>query len=303
MAVAARVDKVWKDKGLDAYATEAIVGTLAHYGVDASEEAFKTATETCYPLELARRWDDGWKGTGPFAIFPRAAALELWRRWRPQEAAPSDAALAYSKLARFLDERLAGAQDDGTQDTRFKVLEAYLAALPADAARREAYLEEFHELLHSFFDLLQDLVVRLSKAGLVDEAKRLAAIEEMLEPDAAGTRQLLITALTGSRPEALAALEAQANDAAREWPQRFAAVGALLELAEHGRAAPVILAGAQAAIAARDPRMAVWSAGLADALLAEELPDALWEQLHHARLDLEDAFPQHVAAHDHHAHG
>lgn len=38
--MADRVDKSWKDKGLGAFSTQAILGTLAHYGVALDEGGF-----------------------------------------------------------------------------------------------------------------------------------------------------------------------------------------------------------------------------------------------------------------------
>ena len=42
---AERVDKKWQEKGLESYSTEAILGTLQHYGVTTDEAAFKKVAE------------------------------------------------------------------------------------------------------------------------------------------------------------------------------------------------------------------------------------------------------------------
>jgi len=73
----ARVDKQWQQKGLKVYGTDAILGTLQHYGVKVDEADFKALAETHFPLAMAQQWLAGWKGTGPLGQFPFLAAQEL----------------------------------------------------------------------------------------------------------------------------------------------------------------------------------------------------------------------------------
>jgi hypothetical protein len=75
-----RLDKAWREKGLDSYSLEAILGTLRHYGVSVSEESLRQVGSEEEALELAEGWQRVWKGTGPFRDLPSEAALELWDR-------------------------------------------------------------------------------------------------------------------------------------------------------------------------------------------------------------------------------
>ena len=84
----ARVDKQWKDKGLTGYSTEAILGTLGHYGITLDEAGYKAFAADKFPLEIAVEWKGQWKGTGQFAAYPYAAANELFGRLLPEKPAP-----------------------------------------------------------------------------------------------------------------------------------------------------------------------------------------------------------------------
>ena len=41
-----RVDKAWQRKGLKDYSTEAIIGTLGHYGIQVNEADFRDRKST-----------------------------------------------------------------------------------------------------------------------------------------------------------------------------------------------------------------------------------------------------------------
>ena len=96
--MSARVDKQWKDKGLGGYSTEAILGTLGHYGVAYDEAGFKAAAAEKFPLELAMDWKSKWKGTGQFATFPYTAANELYTRLLPDSPTPMKGATQLIEL-------------------------------------------------------------------------------------------------------------------------------------------------------------------------------------------------------------
>ena len=106
--MSARVDKQWQQKGLGAYGTEAILGTLQHYGVKVDEAGFKALAETHFPLAMAQAWFADWKGTGQFGQFPFQAAQELLRRWAGDRLMPTDYAEALANLVVALRKKLDG---------------------------------------------------------------------------------------------------------------------------------------------------------------------------------------------------
>jgi hypothetical protein len=297
MAVS-RVEKGWQEKGLESYSTPEILATLAHYGIPMEERAFVAAAETEYPLGIALRWAETWKGTGQFSRFPAAAALELWRRWLPNAAAPGDLALAFVNLLRFLEARIAGEADDGTQDTRFKVVEAYLRTLPTAEARRAEFLSELLHTLGAWLGPLEEMVRALGRKGLVAEGERWVSVEEALFPDRAGASRVMLKALTGNRDEALAELEGLGLDAARPMPLRIAAVGCLLQLDEPPRAKALLLPLAREAQEARDVELAIGVAELLTHLLEADLAREEWGEVHAAVDALERAFPE-IEPHEH----
>src|SRR4051812_7684016 len=87
--MADRVDKNWQTGGLKGYSTEAILGTLSHYGAKVDEAGYRKLAADSYPMAIATQWHEGWKGTGQFARFPFAAAEELWSRWEKERLLPS----------------------------------------------------------------------------------------------------------------------------------------------------------------------------------------------------------------------
>lgn len=271
--MADRVDKRWSDKGLDQYPLEAILGTLAHYGVSVDEAGYRALAKDTFPLFIAAKWhEDGWKGTGQFSRFPAAASEELWRRFFPGEATPADVALGIINLLETLDGVLEGKADDGTLDTRFKVVEAYAPKLPADAARREAFLEELAGCLGEWLDAFDEMPFELVKAGHPALADRFAGVEVALYPEQRGIPEALVQAAKGDEAPAVQALLSITGDAARTPLARLAAVDALLDLERADEAKAPLLALLDELVAAKD--LDLVSAGLERLLaLAEEAPD------------------------------
>lgn len=223
-----RVDKNWHSKGLDAYSVEAILGTLAHYGVAASRDSFVTLAHEDFPLTIARRWEEHWKGKGQFARFPVAAAEELWRRLNSGPMAPSDLSLALTKLLGTLQTILDGKADDGTWDTRFKVVEAYLPRVPAPGERREKFMAEVTAMMGERLEALGSLPEELAR-GHSPLAGRLAAIEGSLFPMRQGTTAALIKAAQGDIAGAVADLLEIAGDLKRGSTAQLHAIDGLLK--------------------------------------------------------------------------
>jgi hypothetical protein len=228
--MAERVDKGWQAKGIDVYSTEAILGTLGHYGVTVDEAGFKAAAATEFPLSIALGWHERWKGTGQFSRFPAAAAEELWRRLCAGRVAPTDVALALIKLLTALNGALEGTPDDGTRDTRFAVVEAYLPTLPTAPELREKFVAEMAGALGEWMEPFDRLAEALARRGQRALAERLVAVEEALFPIRAGAARSLVKAGAGDVDGAAAELRALADDAARDPFNRLAAVDALVDL-------------------------------------------------------------------------
>src|SRR4051794_3891473 len=132
-----RVDKTWHTKGIETYSVAAILGSLTHYGVPVTEASFLELAKEDFPLTIAMKWHEHWKGTGQFSRFPGAAAEELWRRLKGGELAPTDLSLALVNLLGTLNGTLDGRSDEKAWDAAFKVAEGGLARLPPVGDRRE----------------------------------------------------------------------------------------------------------------------------------------------------------------------
>jgi hypothetical protein len=238
-----RVDKKWVEKGIDSYSTQAILGTLSHYGVSMDEAKFLEQSKQHFPLALAQEWHATWKGTGQFSRFPAAAAEELWARLKPGEIAPTDLGLALIKLMEAMDDALDGLKDDGTWDTRFKVVEGYLPKLPPDGAddRRKRFLAETLGAIGEWSDVLDGMPEALAKKGAVEFANRLAGIDEGLFPEHAGISRALIKAQVDLEA-GLAELKAIGNDEKRIPLTRLAAADGLIFHARGDDAKVILLA-------------------------------------------------------------
>lgn len=240
--MADRVDKGWQAKGIDSYSTEAILGTLGHYGVTVDEAGFKALAEKDFPLSIAVGWHEGWKGTGQFSRFPAAAAEELWRRLCEGQLAPTDLTLALINLLTALNGALEGKPDDGTRDTRFKVVEAYLPKVPTETERREKFIAEMAGAMGEWMEPLDRLAEALARRGQPEAADRFVAIEEVLFPVRVGSARALVKAGKGDVDGAVADLNAMGDDDARDPFNRIAVVDALIDLDRPDDALRVALA-------------------------------------------------------------
>ena len=227
-----RVDKAWQSKGLKDYSTEAIVGTLGHYGVPVAEGDFRTLAESAWPTDIAMQWGQKWKGTGPFKPFPFAAADELWRRWMPDRVAPRDLSESLSELMRALALLLDGKQD-APVDAAFERMMTVRQKVPTDdkglpqLAFIERALGVFNEKIAELFDSMAET---LAKAGHVGHAEKFAELEEFLLPDRRGIATAIVRASKGERDPAIADLEKVTTDSARGPLSRLLAVDGLIHL-------------------------------------------------------------------------
>jgi hypothetical protein len=222
-----RVDKGWQTKGIDTYGDEAILGTLKHYGVTIDQPGFLALAEKAFPLSIAMQWHEGWKGTGQFSHFPAAAAEELWRRWRPGVIAPTDVALAVINLIKDLVDQLDGKPDEGTLDTRFKVVEAYLPKIPTDAETKDRFVGECLGALNDWMEPFDGMAESLAKKKLDALADRFVAIEETLIEQRKDVAKAIVQATRGDGAGAFKALHALAMDPARDPWNRSCAIDAL----------------------------------------------------------------------------
>ena len=226
-----RVDKKWIERGIDQYSTAAIFGTLSHYGVSLTEAAFLELTKEHFPLAIAQLWHEHWKGTGQFSRFPAAAAEQLWSRLKPGEIAPTDLALGLISLLGTLSSALDDKTDDGTWETRFKVVEAYLPKIPGPEEKRQRFLAETLAAIgEEWADVFDGMAEALMKKGQGALAERMASIEELLFPEHVGVTRALLAVAKGDTAAGFAQLSAIANDTART---PFARLGAASSLLDH----------------------------------------------------------------------
>ena len=266
-----RVDKGWQAKGLEAYGDEAILGTLKHYGVTTDKAGFLSLTETAYPLAVAMGWHDaGWKGTGQFSRFPAAAAEELWRRWRQGTIAPTDVTLALINLIKDLVGQLEGKPDDGTLETRFKVVEAYAQKLPEDPQARERFLGECFGALSDWQEAFDGMAESLAGKHLDGLADRFVAIEESLLDQRRGVSTAIVQAARGDEGGAVNALRAVAIDPSREAWNRSCAIDALFELDALDDVKSATLALLEVAERAKDLELLSWCVERLAELLRED---------------------------------
>lgn len=227
--MAERVDKTWHTKGIDVYSVPAILGTLGHYGVEVTEASFLELAKNDFPLTIAMQWHERWKGTGQFSRFPAAAAEELWRRLKNEELAPTDLTLAIINLLGALNVALDGKKDDGTRETRFKVVEAFLPKIPAPGERREKFMAEMVGALGEWLEVVDGMGEALAKKGHPELADRFVAIEENLFPVREGTARALVKAAKGDEFGALVELRTIAGDEKRDDFTRLSAIDGLFQ--------------------------------------------------------------------------
>lgn len=224
-----RLDKQWQEKGLKAYSTEAILGTLGHYGVSVDPTSFKAQAELAYPLTIAQSWMNLWKGTGKFAKLPGAAVEELWRRLTPNLLQPLDVVDALTQLMKALI-ALRQKQDTAPVDATFDAMEASLKKLPDAGERREHFMAEVVMVLSGTLETLDLMAEGLAKDGHTAQADRFVAVEEALFPVRKGVSAALVSAAKGDHAGALKALGAIAGDGARDEYAQLSAIDALIHL-------------------------------------------------------------------------
>lgn len=246
-----RLDKQWQEKGLKSYSTPAILGTLEHYGVSVDPRSFRAQAELAYPLTIAQSWHNLWKGTGKFAKLPAAAVEELWRRLAPDLLQPLDVVDSLTQLLQALME-LRKRQDTAPVDQRFDEIEAVLKKLPEAGERRDHFMAEVVMVLSGSLETLDLMAEGLARDGHVKSAERFVGIEETLFPVRKGVSAALVQAAKGDRAPALAALQAVAEDAAREDYARMSAIDALMHLKAGEQAMPMLSAMGDKADAAND---------------------------------------------------
>ncbi|WP_199732925.1 MULTISPECIES: hypothetical protein [Corallococcus] len=227
-----RVEKSWQTKGLKDYPTEALLGTLGHYGVPVSEADYRKLAETAYPLGIAQQWKSTWKGTGPFKDYVVAAAVELWRRWMGDRVSPQEFTEGLAALMNALVQRLNKLQDAPVPAAfeRLKSLRSRLTlddkgALPAPFLQEA--LAPFSEKDAELFDSLAE---SLAVQGHHDDAAAFADIEEFLLPDRRGISQAVVRSARGEREPAIQDLKNLIHDTARAPISRLLAVDGLIHL-------------------------------------------------------------------------
>jgi hypothetical protein len=226
---AERVDKQWRTKGLSGFSSAAILGTLNHYGVSVDETAFKQLAEKQYPLQIAGAWKLSWKGTGPFATFPYAAADELMRRAYPDRITPAALAEKIVLLLARAADLVAGKEVQLGES--FDVLERLLPSLPPVGEVRTLFTSELVGFLERFAEAFEHAPRELLAAGKPDEARRMGALQESIFPDRVGVVSALLEAHGGARDagvEKLSALAARAEG--RSIFTRYWALDALFQL-------------------------------------------------------------------------
>ncbi|MEW5743657.1 MAG: hypothetical protein AB1938_32395 [Myxococcota bacterium] len=279
-----RVDKQWKDKGLSRYSTEAILGTLGHYGVALDEVGFKAAAATRFPMELAMEWKPRWKGTGQFAAFPYAAATELYARLLPDALPPSRAAQGLLEVIGAGARSLDGKEAD--LPGALSAMEELLPRLPPPGERRDVFLGEFVGYIEAWAKPFNELPTRLAAAGRRDEALRVAKINEALFLDREGCVTALVRAATGERDTVVAELKARVGDAAKDVYARYSALDALFTLGEHDLVKQQGLLVFDAAAAAQKWGLADTIAHLLGHLVQQVGADGAYVREVQARLEL-----------------
>jgi len=225
-----RVDKQWQHQGLGPYSTQAILGTLRHYGVALDEGAFREAAKDSYPLELAQQWQPMWKGKGQFARFHWAAAEELTRRLFADRLMPGELSRALVELMQALGRMNEGAPD-APVGPAFKKVAELRPKVPQEGGKPDPrFVTEVRMRLGEWMKVFGGISQELAKNGHVEDAEEFAGIEEFLFPQWAGVSRALVRAAKGEKAEALADLSRIAQEPSRDGPSKANAVDALLHL-------------------------------------------------------------------------
>jgi hypothetical protein len=250
-----RVDKSWGSKGLGAYSAEAILGTLKHYGVIISEAQFRAEAEKAFPLDFARKWTVGWKGTGQFSSFPLAAADELWHRWLGERLSPEHLTQELLALMSLLVAK--GGPSSVAIDKAFGTLEAHKGDFPKEGPLREQFVAEVVFRIGEALTTFNRLAESLASEGRPDDARRFVAYEEFLFPVREGSATALVKAALGEKEGAIKDLGAIADDAKKDPHARLSAVDALLHLEAISEAKPATLALLESTQESKDLELAV----------------------------------------------
>lgn len=226
-----RVDKAWQQKGLKDYSLGAILGTLAHYGVNVDEAGFKKLAEDTFPIRIATGWLQSWSGTGQFSRFPLAAAGELYRRFYPDALVPDTYAEALAKLLMELDKLLRGQPGAKVADA-FQAMEALNQKVPQkDGHAKEGFTEEvFARFDQESLGVFDEMGERLAKEGHDDDALSFVKIEEFLFREREVVATALVKAALGKKDEAITALTARAQDTKVADEGRLLSVDGLIHL-------------------------------------------------------------------------
>lgn len=298
--MAERVDKKWAEQGLEKYSSEAIFGTLSHYGAAVDEAGFKELAKDRYPLEIATAWTESWRGTGQFARFPYAAALALWSRYHGERLAPGTVAEALVGLLGALK----ALRDDvpnapvGKWLSRMQELKP---RLPLEGGRLEERFsnELFLHLPPEALELFDALGPDLARAGHTEDALDFARWEELLVPAREGVATALVEAAGPDKAAGLARLKAISVDAARALETRLIAIDALLNEGENEAALLAAEPVLDEAEKKEDHHLALAAAGRVAHVLAE-LKDGARLRALEDRIDrLQEA---HARAHPDHSH-
>jgi hypothetical protein len=233
------VEKGWQRQGLKDYSTEAILGTLGHYGVTVAEEDFRKLADKGFPVAIASQWMQKWKGTGPFKPFPFAAAQELWRRWLSDRLAPHELSERLAELMGSLIALLNGVKD-APVGPAFEKMNAVRQKIPLNdkGAPQPLFIEEalsvFDERAVEQFDGLAET---LADQGHGQTAEEFADLEEFLLPDRRGISKAIVRAAKGEKDGAIGDLVTIAEDTTRSPLSRLLSVDGLIHLEAHAQAA------------------------------------------------------------------
>jgi hypothetical protein len=223
-----RVDKQWKDKGLKAYSTAAILGTLNHYGVALDEAGFKEKAKDKYPLEFAAELKPTWKGTGQWVQFLYLGIDELSLRLFPERVTPMQTAHALIALMAEALKVIDG-KSEGLGES-LADFEKKKAGFPASGDRRDAFNTELVGFLEQWGQTFNELPRRLAKVGKNEAAMQFALAQEAVFTDREGCATALVRAMNGERDLVLGELAARVSDAQRDVYARYSALDALVEL-------------------------------------------------------------------------
>jgi hypothetical protein len=227
----ARVEKSWKSAGLSKYPTEALLGTLGHYGVPLTEAAFKDLAQKKYPVGIALEWLETWKGTGQFKDFPLEASAELWKRLVPDRLDPSHAAEALSNLMDELGKMVHGSSE-ARVGKAFEAVNALKAKIPQEkgGADRAFVTDMFARFDDESMREFDGLAESLAKEGHVEDAEEFAKVEEFLFPEREGVVRAVIKAADGHWDVAEKAILERVDASGLSTEARVFAIDALIHI-------------------------------------------------------------------------